>query len=137
MGRIMAVDYGTKRTGLAVTDPLQIIATALDTVESNTLITYLKRYFQKEPVEELVVGMPRQMNNTDSTTAPAVRQFIETFKKNFPAIPVHTADERFTTSLAHHAMLQGGMKKKKRQVKGTADKISAVLILQQFLDMRK
>jgi putative Holliday junction resolvase len=137
MGRIMAMDYGTRRTGLAVTDPLQIIATALDTVETREVIGYLKNYFSREPVEALVIGMPRQLNNTDSATAPAVRQFIEVFKKNFPLIPVHTVDERFTSSLAQQALIQGGMKKKQRQVKGNVDKISAVLILQQFLEMKK
>jgi len=137
MGRIMAMDYGTRRTGLAVTDPLQIIATALDTVDTSGLVDYLKKYFSREPVEMLVIGMPRQLNNTDSATAPAVRQFIEVFKRNFPLIPVYTVDERFTSTLAQQAMIQGGMKKKQRQVKGNVDKISAVIILQQFLEMKK
>ena len=135
MGRFLAIDYGTKRTGLAVTDPLNIIATALDTVETSTLLTYLKNYFQKEAVDEVVIGLPKRLNNTDSETAPAVRSFIEKFKTTFP-IPITTSDERFTSSIAQQAMLTGGMKKKDRQTKGNVDKISAVLILQDFLTMR-
>jgi putative Holliday junction resolvase len=135
MGRFLAIDYGTKRTGLAVTDPLKIIATALDTVETSTLLTYLKNYFQKEVVDEVVIGLPKRLNNTDSETAPAVRSFIEKFKVTFP-IPITTIDERFTSSIAQQAMLTGGMKKKDRQTKGNVDKISAVLILQDFLTMR-
>jgi putative Holliday junction resolvase len=135
MGRFLAIDYGTKRTGLAVTDPLKIIATALDTVETSTLLTYLKNYFQKEAVDEVVIGLPKRLNNTDSETAPAVRSFIEKFKTTF-AIPITTIDERFTSSIAQQAMLTGGMKKKDRQTKGNVDKISAVLILQDFLTMR-
>ncbi|MBN8652135.1 MAG: Holliday junction resolvase RuvX [Cytophagales bacterium] len=135
MGRFLAIDYGTKRTGLAVTDPLKIIATALDTVETSTLLTYLKNYFQKEVIDEVVIGLPKRLNNTDSETAPAVRSFIEKFKTTFP-IPITTIDERFTSSIAQQAMLTGGMKKKDRQTKGNVDKISAVLILQDFLTMR-
>lgn len=136
MGRFLAIDYGTKRTGLAVTDPLRIIATALDTVETSTLLTYLKNYFQKEVVDEVVIGLPKRLNNTDSETAPAVRSFIEKFKATFP-IPITTIDERFTSSIAQQAMLSGGMKKKDRQTKGNVDKISAVLILQDFLTMHR
>lgn len=136
MGRFLAIDYGTKRTGLAVTDPLKIIATALDTVETSTILNYLKTYFQKEAVDEVVIGLPKKLNNTDSETAPAVRGFIEKFKTTFPAIPITAIDERFTSSIAQRAMLSGGMKKKDRQTKGNVDKISAVLILQDFLTMR-
>lgn len=136
MGRFLAIDFGTKRTGLAVTDPLKIIATALDTVETSTLLTYLKNYFQKEPVDEVVIGLPKRLNNTDSETAPAVRNLIEKFKITFPTVPISTIDERFTSSIAQQAMLTGGMKKKDRQTKGNVDKISAVLILQDFLNMR-
>jgi putative Holliday junction resolvase len=137
MPRILSIDYGIKRTGLAVTDPSRIIATALDTVESNKLIEYLKNYFQKEPVSDVVIGMPKQMNNQDSDTAGAVRQFIEKFKEIFPDKPITTFDERFTTSIAQQAMIMGGMKKKDRQVKGQADKISAVLILQDYMTSKK
>jgi putative Holliday junction resolvase len=136
MGRILAIDYGMKRTGLAVTDPLRIISTALDTVETTGLIEYLKKYFQKETVDEVVIGMPRQLDNTDSATAPSVRKFIEQFKTTFPSKPIQTIDERFTSSIAQRAMIDGGMKKKDRQVKGNVDKISATLILQDYLQMK-
>jgi len=134
MGRVLAIDYGKKRTGIAVTDPLRIIATALDTVSTTELLTFLKTYLQKETVDEFVVGMPKTLSNEDSETAPLVRQFVESLKKNFPDKPVHLADERFTSSIAKRTMLDGGMKKKDRQVKGNVDKISATIILQSFLD---
>jgi putative Holliday junction resolvase len=133
MGRILAIDYGRKRTGLAVTDPLRIIATALETVATNELQNFLKTYTQKESVDEFVIGMPKTMKNEDSETAPLVRQCIEELKKNFPNKPIHQVDERFTSSLAQRAMIEGGMKKKDRQEKGNVDKISAVIILQSFL----
>ncbi len=133
MGRILAIDYGTKRTGLAVTDPLRIIATALETVETNHLIDYLKRYFLKEVVDEVVIGMPKQLNNQDSEIAPMVRKFVEVFKTTFPDKPILLADERFTSAQAQRTMIAGGMKKKDRQVKGNVDKISATLILQNYL----
>jgi putative holliday junction resolvase len=133
MGRILAIDYGIKRTGLAVTDPLRIIATALDTVATDTLINYLKQYFQKEEVEKVIIGLPKRLDNTDSDTAPAVRKFVESFKVSFPQILIQTVDERFTSSMAKKAMIAGGMKKKDRQVKGNVDKISAVLILQSYM----
>lgn len=136
MGRILAIDYGTKRTGLAVTDPLKIISTALDTVPSDQLLQYLKTYLVKEPVDAFVVGMPRNLKNEDSETAPAVRKFIVALKETFPDKPVYEADERFTSSIAQRAMIEGGMKKKDRQVKGNVDKISAVLILQAFMESR-
>jgi putative holliday junction resolvase len=136
MGRILAIDYGTSRTGLAVTDPLRIIATALDTVSSNELLAYLKNYTLKETVDEFVVGMPRTLKNEDSATAPRVREFIVKLKEAFPGKPVHEADERFTSSIAQRAMIEGGMKKKDRQVKGNVDKVSAVLILQAFMESR-
>jgi len=133
MGRILAIDYGMKRTGLAVTDPLRIIATALDTVNTDDLIEYLKKYFQKEEVEKAIIGLPKRLNNTDSETAPAVRRFMEIFKAAFPEKPIQAVDERFTSSMAQQAMIAGGMKKKDRQVKGNVDKISAVLILQSYM----
>jgi len=136
MGRILAIDYGTKRTGLAVTDPMRIIATALETVETSGLINYLLTYFKRESVDEVVIGMPKQMDNTDSKTAPAVRKFMELFTKTFPDKPIQTLDERFTSSIAQRAMIAGGMKKKDRQVKGNVDKISATLILQDYLQMK-
>jgi putative Holliday junction resolvase len=137
MGRILAIDYGRKRTGLAVTDPLRIIATALETVSTNELLQYLKTYAQKEPVDEFVIGMPKTLRNEDSETAPLVRKFIEELKKNLPNKPVHQVDERFTSSIAQRTMIEGGMKKKDRQVKGNVDKISATIILQSYLDSRK
>jgi putative holliday junction resolvase len=137
MGRLLAIDYGKKRTGLAVTDTLRIIATALDTVPTSDLLPYLKNYLSRETIDAFVIGMPRTLKNEDSEIAPLVRQFITELKKTFPGKPVHEADERFTSSMAQRAMIDGGMKKKDRQVKGNADKISAVLILQQFMEMNR
>jgi putative Holliday junction resolvase len=137
MGRILAIDYGKKRTGLAVTDPLRIIATPLDAVPTAELLAYLKKYTSREAVDEFVIGMPRTLTNEDSEAAPRVREFISKLKEAFPGKPVHEADERFTSTMAHRAMIEGGMKKKDRQVKGNADKISAVLILQAFMEQRQ
>ncbi len=133
MGRILAVDYGMKRTGLAVTDPLRIIATALDTVPSADLITYLTAYAARESVDEFVVGMPKTLKNEDSQNAPLVRAFVEKLKAAFPGKPVHLVDERFTSSLAKHSMLESGASKKDRREKGNVDKVSAVIILQSFM----
>lgn len=137
MGRVMAIDYGTKRTGIAVTDPNRIIATPLETVASHELIKFIQTYSQKEMVDEFVVGMPKTLSNEDSEIAPLVRKFVENLKKTFPDKPVHLADERFTSAMALQAMIDGGMKKKDRQVKGNVDKISATIILQAFLDTVK
>jgi len=136
MPRILAIDYGQKRTGLAVTDPMQIIATALDTVETQQLISFLKKYFEKENVSEVIIGMPKRLDNTFSENAARVKKFIELFKTNFPQLPIVEVDERFTSSLALDAMIAGGMKKKDRQVKGNVDKISATLILQSYMQVR-
>ena len=133
MGRILAVDFGAKRTGLAVTDPLRIIATALETVPSADLLPYLVAYIARESVDEFVVGMPKTLKNEDSQTAPMVREFVEKLKVAFPGKPVHLVDERFTSSLARHSMLESGASKKDRRVKGNVDKISAVIILQSFM----
>lgn len=137
MGRILAIDYGVKRTGLAVTDPLQIIATALDTVETSKLLTYLKQYFLKEQVDEAIIGLPKQMNNTDSETASFVRQMVAKINESFPSLPVKYVDERFTSKIALRAMIDGGMKKKDRREKQNVDKISATLILQTYLESRR
>ena len=137
MGRVLAIDYGLKRTGIAVTDPLRIIATALETVPTHTLLTFLKSYAQRETVDEFVIGMPKTLKNLDSEIAPQVRKFILVLKEHFPEKPIHEVDERFTSSMAHQAMIDGGMKKKDRQVKGNADKISATIILQSFLSAIK
>ena len=134
MGRILAVDFGLKRTGIAVTDPLRIIATALETVPTNTLLNFLKTYTQKETVDEFVIGMPKTLKNEDSEIAPLVRKFIEVLKNDFPGKPIHEVDERFTSRIAQRTMIEGGMKKKDRQEKGNVDKISATIILQSFLE---
>jgi putative holliday junction resolvase len=137
MGRILAVDYGLKRTGIAVTDPLRIIATPLETVMTANLFQFLTNYLQKENVDEFVVGMPKTLLNEDSEIAPMVRKFVEHLKLKFPQKQVHLADERFTSSMAMQAMIDGGMKKKDRQIKGNVDKISATIILQSFIDAVK
>lgn len=137
MGRVLAIDYGMKRTGIAVTDPLRIIATPLETVLTQTLLSFLKGYTAREEVDEFVIGMPRTLKNEDSEIAPQVRKFIVAMKAAFPTKEIHEVDERFTSSMAQRAMIEGGMKKKDRQVKGNADKISATLILQSFLDRVK
>ena len=137
MGRILAVDYGMKRTGLAVTDPLRIIATALDTVTSVELLPYLVSYAARESVDEFVVGMPKTLMNEDSAIAPQVRKFVADLGQAFPQKNIHLADERFTSSMAMRAMIEGGMKKKDRQVKGNVDKISAAIILQSFIETVK
>lgn len=133
MGRVMAIDYGLKRTGLAVTDPLRIISTPLDTVQSVSLLKFIKDYSQKEVVDEFVVGMPKTLGNEDSSIAPAVRRFIVELKKIFPDKPVHLMDERFTSSIAKRTLIEGGMKKKDRQNKANIDKVSATIILQDFM----
>ena len=137
MGRILAIDYGLKRTGIAVTDPLRIIATSLETVETGKLINYLISYFQKEPVDQLVVGMPKRLNNEDTDMTPHVRQLVVQLNEKFPEKPVTLIDERFTSSIARQTMISGGMKKKERRVKGNVDKISATLILQSYLESRR
>jgi len=137
LGRILAIDYGKKRTGLAVTDPLQIIATALDVIDSATLLSYLKSYFGKEQVDSIVIGLPKNLKNQETDMTAEVRNIADKIQKKFPDKPLHFLDERFTTSIAHQAMITGGMKKKDRQVKGNADKISATIILQDFLVSKK
>jgi putative Holliday junction resolvase len=134
MGRVVAIDYGLRRTGLAVTDALRIIATPLETVPTADLMTYLKNYVIRETVDEFVVGMPKDLKNRDSEIAPQVRIFVDELKKTFPEKPVHLADERFTSSMAMKAMIEGGMKKKDRRIKGNVDKISATIILQSYLE---
>lgn len=137
MGRLMAIDYGAKRIGLAVSDPIQIIATALDTVPPKNIFDYLKTYDLKEGIEAFVVGMPKQLNNTDSSNAPLVKKFIIQLQTQFPGKPIHLADERFTSSIALQTMIAGGMKKKDRREKANVDKISAVIILQSFMESKK
>ena len=134
MGRIIAIDYGRKRTGLAVTDTLQMIANGLTTVPSGELTRFLADYVSREPVERFVVGLPKQMNNELSENMRYVEAFVTHLKRTIPDIPVEYYDERFTSVLAHKAMLDGGLKKKKRQDKGLVDEISAVIILQSYLE---
>jgi putative Holliday junction resolvase len=131
--RILAIDYGAKRTGLAVSDPLKIIASALETVPSDTLITYLKKFTASEQVEAFVVGMPKNLDGSETDGTVYVKQLLEELKTHFPSIPIHLQDERFTSKMAVQTMIAGGMKKKDRQVKGNVDKISAVIILQGFM----
>ena len=137
MGRILAIDYGRKRSGLAVTDTLQLIATGLTTVPSGELVKYLSDYVSKEPVDLFVVGLPKQMNNELSENMKHIEAFVKHLKRIIPTIPVVFSDERFTSVLAHRAMLEGGLKKKKRQDKGLVDEISAVIILQDYLESNK
>jgi putative Holliday junction resolvase len=133
MARILSIDYGGKRTGLAVTDPLKIIATGLKTVETPKLISFLKDYFSKEAVELVIVGMPVNWDDTATHATPLVQKFIKEFQKNFPSIPVKEVDERFTSKLASQAMLQMGLKKKQRQNKAMLDEIAATIMLQEYL----
>lgn len=137
MGRILSIDYGLKRTGIAVSDPLRIIATALETVDSAKLIPFLKAYFLKEPVDELVLGLPKRLNNTDTDMTPFVNKVAEQLRISFPDKPLTLIDERFTSSIALQTMITGGMKKKDRQVKGNVDKISATIILQDYMLTKK
>jgi putative Holliday junction resolvase len=137
MSRILAVDYGLKRTGLAVTDPSRIIATALTTVETHKLIEYLKNYFLKESVDVIVVGMPLNLNNKATHTTEPVKRFVNQIKQTFPDKEVTLQDERFTTREALEAMITGGMKKKERRKKENVDKISATIILQLYMERTK
>ncbi|WP_316810480.1 Holliday junction resolvase RuvX [Pedobacter heparinus] len=137
MPRIVAFDYGTKRIGIAVTDPMQIIATGLDTVHPAAIVDYLKKYLLTEQVEAFVFGDPKQMDGTPSETAQHVKGFARTLKKTFPDIPQHWMDERFTSKLAHEAILQSGLKKQDRKNKERIDTISATLILQYFMEQHR
>ena len=133
MARILAIDYGGKRTGLAVTDPLQIIATGLATIESKELIPYLKKYFLSEAVELIIIGLPKNWDESDTHGTPLVEAAIKKLKKEFPLVPLLTVDERYTSKMAKDAMLEMGMKKKDRRVKGNVDIIAATIILQEYL----
>ena len=137
MARILSIDYGKKRTGLAVTDPLQIIAGGLATVATSELFNYLQAYVAREPVERIVIGEPRQPNGQPSEKLQRVQQFVNRWRKAVPQIPIEYYDERFTSVLAHQAMIDGGLKKKARQDKALVDEISATIILQDYLRSRK
>lgn len=134
MGRILSIDYGARRTGLAVTDTLKISANPLTTVQTAALVDYLAAYFAAEQVERVVIGAPRKNDNTPSENMARVEKFIENFRARFPQIPVEMYDERYTSVLAHKAMLEGGVKKMARRDKALVDKISAVILLQNYLE---
>ena len=134
--RIMAIDFGLKRTGIAVTDPLQIIATGLTTVETQKIMSFLKEYFVREQVELIIVGEPKNLDDTDTHATVHVREFIKRLKKLFPAIPVTTVDERFTSKMASRSMLEMGLKKKDRRNKALVDEIAATMMLQEWLERK-
>lgn len=133
MARIICIDYGGKRTGLAVTDPLQIIATSLTTIETKDLIPFLKKYFLEETVELILIGEPLNLDDTATHATPLVKAAILRLKKEFPAIPIQTVDERYTSKMASRAMVEMGMKKKDRRIKGNIDQIAATIMLQEYL----
>jgi putative holliday junction resolvase len=136
MGRILAIDYGRKRSGIAVTDELQIIATGLTTVSSHELLKFLKDYIQREKVDCIVVGEPKRMNNQPSESLQYIRPFVTSLQKEFPGIPVERMDERFTSKMAFQTMIDGGLKKKDRQNKELVDTISATIILQSYMEQK-
>lgn len=133
MPRILCIDYGKKRTGIAVTDPLQIIATGLTTVDSWDLIPFLKKYFEQEEVELIVIGDPKNFDNSDTHATPLVKEIIKKIEKEFPLMPITTIDERFTSKMAKQAMLDMGMKKKDRRNKKNVDEIAATIMLQEYM----
>ena len=133
MARILSIDYGGKRTGLAVTDPLQIIATGLTTIDSKELIPFLKKYFLQESVELIIIGLPKNWDDTDTHGTPLAEAAIKKLQKEFPTIPLKTVDERYTSKMAKDAMLEMGMKKKDRRNKKLVDEIAATIMLQEYL----
>lgn len=137
MARIICIDYGAKRTGIAVTDPLQIIATPLTTIGTKDFISFLKDYFSKEPVDLILIGEPLNWDNSATHATPLVKGAINQLKKNFPAIPVQKVDERYTSKLAAQAMVEMGMKKKERQKKENKDMIAAAIMLQEYLQQNR
>ena len=136
MGRVLSIDYGVRRTGLAVTDPLKIIAGGLTTVETSQLLSFLQGYLKKESVERFVVGLPKQTNGRDSDNLPRVKAFVDKLAKTFPDVPIDMWDERYTSVIAHQTMLQSGIGKKARQNKALVDEISATIILQGWMEGR-
>ena len=136
MARILCIDYGLKRTGIAVTDPLQIISTGLTTVDTHNLFSFLKEYFAREPVELIIIGHPKNLDDSDTHATPLVEKIIIKLKKEFPTIPIETVDERYTSKMAKQAMLQMGMKKKDRRNKRTVDEIAATIMLQEYMSNR-
>ena len=133
MPRILSIDYGFKRTGLAVTDPLQIIATGLTTVESKQLIPFLKDYFAREEVELIIIGEPKNWDDTDTHATPLVEKCIKQLQKNFPTIPIKKVDERYTSKMAKDAMLEMGLKKMQRRNTKLVDEIAATIMLQEYM----
>jgi len=133
MARILSIDYGLKRTGIAVTDPLKIIATGLTTIPSNTLITFLKDYFSKEEVELVIIGEPKNLDDSDTHATPLVKSMIKKLMKEFPAKRIRTVDERYTSKMASQAMIDMGMKKMQRRNKAFIDEIAATIMLQEYL----
>lgn len=134
MARILSIDYGGKRTGLAVTDPLQIIATGLETIDSKELIPWLKKYLVQEDVELIIIGLPKNWDESDTHGTPLVEAVIKKIQKEFPDVPLKTVDERYSSKMAKDAMLEMGMKKKDRRVKGNVDVIAATIILQEYMN---
>lgn len=134
MARILALDYGTKRTGIAVTDELQIIASGLTTVDTKKIFSFLTDYLKNENVELFVIGEPKQLNNTQSESEQFILPFIEKLKSTFPKIPIKRVDERFTSKIAFQSMIDSGLKKKQRQNKALIDEISATIILQSYMN---
>jgi len=137
MGRILAIDFGLRRTGLAVTDQLKIIATPLETIPSGNLVNWLKLYLEDEEIEHIVIGLPVNLDLSDTHATGPVKKIIEILKSKFPNIPISTEDERFTSKIAKQAMVLGGMKKKDRREKSNVDKISASIILQSYMAKNK
>jgi putative holliday junction resolvase len=133
MPRILAIDYGLKRTGIAVTDPLKIIATGLTTIPSNTLISFLKDYFLKEDVELVIIGEPKNLDDSDTHATPIVKSMIKKLMKQFPDKRIKTVDERYTSKMASQAMIDMGMKKMQRRNKSLIDEIAATIMLQEYL----
>ena len=136
MGRILAIDYGNKRIGLAITDPLNIFASPLNTISPDEFESFLEDYLKSEKIDAFVIGYPVQMNNQASDSVKFINPFIKKLKKKYPLIPIHLADERFTSQMAFQIMIEGGVKKMKRRNKSIVDKISASIILQSFLDKK-
>lgn len=137
MSRILSLDYGRKRTGVAVTDPLQLIANGLATVPTHQLLPFLQDYVSREDVERIVIGLPRQTDGSESESMTYIRPFVARLRKAMPQMPIEYVDERFTSVLAHRAMLDGGLKKKDRQNKALVDEISATIILQSYLEQKR
>ena len=137
MGRILAIDYGRKRCGIAVSDPLKLIANGLKTVATQDLDAFFEQYLKEETVDLVVVGLPKQLNNEPSEAMSYIEPYVRKYKKKYPEIPLVYSDERFTSVLAHKAMLEGGLKKKDRRNKALADEVSATILLQDYMEFNK